>query len=459
MVDVPYVFLGVTVLGAFAVLNAYRPMRREPFTVVSFFAGWLVGELAIQNIVWQVAATVVFGIFGAFTNWAGYAGLFIAGASWLGLVGLAGAGQRAGSVVADALAGASGPALPPVELPPKPEWGRWWRLTQAIPVRARSTELTKNVDYWGDGIRRHRLDVVYPKDLPKGVSSAPVMVYIHGGAWMIGDKREQGKPMLYELVARGWVCVAINYRLSPKATWPDHIVDCKRAIAWVREHIAEYGGDPSFIALSGGSAGGHLSALAALTAGETAWQPGFESADTSVDACIPFYGVMDMTGDESGAGKYGSGLLELLERRVMKVPISENRAVFEQASPTQQVHAAAPPFFVLHGANDTLVPIEVARLFVDALREVSRAPVAFAELPLAQHAFDVLASLRCQATTAGVVGFLDAVRASHQAGAPGPPRTPDPDAPTLIPDPVPLTGGPRPWAPHPQPSAAGAPRP
>jgi acetyl esterase/lipase len=111
--------------------------------------------------------------------------------------------------------------------------------------------------------------------------------------------------MLYELATRGWVCVAINYRLSPKATWPDQIVDCKRAIAWVRKHIAGYGGDPSFIALSGGSAGGQLCALAALTPGEAAWQPGFESADTSVDACIPFYGVMDMTGAPSG--EVGSG--------------------------------------------------------------------------------------------------------------------------------------------------------
>ena len=419
MEGVPYIFLAVTVLGGLCVLNAYRPMRREPFTVVSFFAGWLVGELPIQNIAWQVAATVVFGLFGAFNNWAGVVGLLVAGVSWAGLVGLAVSGRRAGSVVADALAGASGQALPRIE-PPKPEWGRWWRLTQAVPVRARSTELTKNVDYWGDGIHRHRLDIVRPKE--RSDRPAPVMIYIHGGAWVIGDKREQGKPMLYELVARGWVCVAINYRLSPSATWPDHIVDCKRAIAWVREHIAEYGGDPSFIALSGGSAGGHLSAIAALSAGDPAWQPGFESADTSVDACIPFYGVMDMTGDESGAGKYGPGLLELLEKRVMKVPITEDRALFERASPTRRVHAGAPPFFVLHGTNDTLVPIEVARLFVDALRRVSRAPVAYAELPLAQHAFDVLASLRCQATAAGVVSFLDAVRSSRPAGTPRAPE-------------------------------------
>jgi len=78
------------------------------------------------------------------------------------------------------------------------------------------------------------------------------MVYIHGGAWVIGDKREQGKPMMFELVSRGWVCVTINYRLSPKATWPEHIIDCKQALAWVKAHIAEYGGDPGFVAVSGG---------------------------------------------------------------------------------------------------------------------------------------------------------------------------------------------------------------
>jgi acetyl esterase/lipase len=410
---VPYAFLAVTLVGAAGVVNAYRPIRWEPLSVFSFFAGWLVGELAVQNIVWQAAATAVFGVFGAFSSWPGDLGLGVAVAGWAGMAGLAVVGSRAGRVVAVALGEATGEPLPAVAVPPKPEWGRWWRLTRAIPMRSRAMELVKDVDYWGDGIRRHRLDIIRPRGR---VAGAPVMVYIHGGAWIIGDKREQGKPMLYELVTRGWVCVAINYRLSPRATWPDHIVDCKRAIVWVREHIAEYGGDPSFVAVSGGSAGGHLSALAALTAGDPTWQPGFESADASADACVPFYGVMDMTGDRSGPGRYGPGLLELLERRVMKVSATEHPEVFVQASPTQRVHAGAPPFFVLHGTNDTLVPVEVARQFVAALRCVSPAPVAYAELPLAQHAFDILASLRCQATTAGVIAFLDAVRSSRRAG-------------------------------------------
>jgi acetyl esterase/lipase len=268
-------------------------------------------------------------------------------------------------------------------------------------------EVTRNIDYQGDGARRHRLDVYAPKGVEGG---APVLVYVHGGAWVIGDKREQGRPMMFELVARGWVCVAINYRLSPAATWPDHIVDVLTAIAWVKAHIAEYGGDPSFVALAGGSAGGHLAALAALSAGDPAFQPGFEDADTTVDACIPIYGVLDMTADRATSGKYGPGLRILLEHRVFKKKLREHRAEFEAASPLHRIHEGAPPFLVLHGTHDTLVPVAVPRAFVPALRAVSRNPVAYVELPMAQHAFDVTASPRTSATTAGVVAFLDAVR-------------------------------------------------
>ncbi len=244
-----------------------------------------------------------------------------------------------------------------------------------------------------------------------------VMVYIHGGAWVIGDKREQGKPMMFELVARGWVCVAINYRLSPKATWPEHIIDVKSTLAWVKEHIGEYGGDPSFVAVSGGSAGGHLCALLALSAGDPRFQPGFEAKDTSVQACVPFYGVMDMTSSPE-ASLFGPGLVEMLEKTVMKEKESEHPDVFRDASPTFRVRPDAPPFFVLQGVNDTLVPVETARAFVSRLRAVSRAPVAYAELPLAQHAFDVLASLRCQATTSAVGDFLEGARAAHAARRP-----------------------------------------
>jgi acetyl esterase/lipase len=414
---VPYAFLIVTLVGAVAVVLAYRPLRREPFTVVSFSLGWIAGELAFQNIVWQMVAAGVFIWFGALDGWAGWLGLAVAVVDWVGLLGLGIAGHRTARVTAAALDGVRAPTFPVPTEPTAPTWGRWWRVTRAIPLRSRAVEATRDVDYWGDGMARHRLDVYRSRLAPP--DKAPVIVYIHGGAWVIGDKRQQGKPMMYELVARGWVCVAINYRLSPKATWPEHIIDAKRAVAWVKEHIAEYGGDPSFVAVSGGSAGGHLCALLGLSAGDRAFQPGFEERDTAVQACVPFYGVMDLTGSPEGSARFGPGLLKMLEKEVMKTRESEHPEVFRDASPTCRVHAGAPPFFVLQGVNDTLVPVETARLFVDRLRAVSRQPVAYAELPLAQHAFDVLASLRCQATTSAVGDFLEGARAVAPAGRTG----------------------------------------
>ena len=92
-----------------------------------------------------------------------------------------------------------------------------------------------------------------------------MLFQIHGGGWVIGSKNEQALPLMYHLARAGWVCVSVDYRLSPQATFPDHLVDCKRALAWVREHVAEYGGDPDFVVVTGGSAGGHLAALVALT--------------------------------------------------------------------------------------------------------------------------------------------------------------------------------------------------
>ena len=188
---------------------------------------------------------MAFGIAGALHGWPGWVGLAIAAGSLAGYIGLAVVAHQAGALVDAGPGGATGGLGRGVGhdgFDPKPAWNRWWRLAIAVPFRWRGIRRTRNIDYWGDGNYRHKLDILSRRRVrPEG---APVLVYIHGGAWVIGDKRQQGIPMMHELVRRGWVCVAINYRLSPRATWPAHIVDCKRAVAWVREHIAEYGGDP-----------------------------------------------------------------------------------------------------------------------------------------------------------------------------------------------------------------------
>ena len=116
------------------------------------------------------------------------------------------------------------------------------------------------------------MDIAMPKEPGKG---RPAIMQIHGGAWIIGDKREQGWPLIGHLAANGWVCFNVNYRLSPGATWPDHLVDLKYALKWIRDRADDFGIDPDFIAVTGGSAGGHLTAMMALTANEPGVSAGF----------------------------------------------------------------------------------------------------------------------------------------------------------------------------------------
>ena len=162
--------------------------------------------------------------------------------------------------------------------------------------RRKGIRVVKNVEFARASGKVLRLDVTIPSaPVPAGRTKRPALVQIHGGGWVIGDKREQGIPLLTHMAAQGWVGFNVNYRLSPAATFPDHLVDCKRAIAWIREHADDYGIDPDFICVTGGSAGGHLTALVGTTVGDPRFQPGFEDADTSVAAAVPFYGIYDFT--------------------------------------------------------------------------------------------------------------------------------------------------------------------
>jgi acetyl esterase/lipase len=258
-----------------------------------------------------------------------------------------------------------------------------------------------------DGMRL-RLDIYRPAgDDPGDDEVQPAVIQVHGGGWLAGSRFEQGIPLLNHLAAIGWVGFNIDYRLSPQATWPDQITDVKRAIAWVRENAEELGIDPEMICITGGSAGGHLTALAGLTPNAPEYQPGFEEADTSVAAAVPFYGVYDLT---DSSGFYYPELREwVFERIVFKRPYSEEEDLYRAASPSFRVHPDAPPFLVIHGERDTLVPVRDARDFVERLRAVSHEPVRYVELPGAEHAFDLWPSERTARISEGIGRFLTAV--------------------------------------------------
>ncbi len=409
----PEVYLWLSLIGALFTLNVYFPQRRfGPLIVPSFFAGWLTGELALHHVAWQLVATLGFAAFGAFAAWQGWVGLVVSVASWIGLLYQIPIHRSAADVVEQALKEARGERYGENLLAEVKErmQAKPIPLRHLLPfrLRHRGVRVTRDIPYVEGGGPRQRLDLYAPKH---SVSQAPVLLQIHGGGWVIGNKREQALPLMNHMAARGWICVAINYQLSPKVAFPEHLIDAKRALAWIRREIASYGGDPNFVVVTGGSAGGHLSSLMALTANVREYQPGFEEVDTTLRGCLPIYGVYDFSGEHGQ--KVSWGIVPFIERVVMKCKLRDDPGAFRRASPIDRIHPDAPPFFVIHGSLDGLAPVEEARYFVRKLRDGAKAPVAYAEIPGAQHAFEIFHSLRTSCVIDGAGRYLASIYSDY----------------------------------------------
>jgi acetyl esterase/lipase len=161
----------------------------------------------------------------------------------------------------------------------------------------------------------------------------------------------------------------------------------------VRKHADEYGVDPATVFVAGSSAGGHMASIAALTPNDPAFQPGFEDADTSVAAAISLYGYLGTSDGRDSS-----------------------------SSPQAHVRPDAPPFFLAQGDRDTYSPrfVSIARDFAAKLHDSSSNPVVYAELPDAQHSFDLFHSIRFETVVDGIEGFTAWVRSRRPAGQASP---------------------------------------
>ena len=399
-------FAARQVVTAALAANALRPLRGRRSAIGSFAAGWLTTELAPQLLALTAADTAAELAWRRRRGPVSALGVALAAGS-IGVLGSMVVGARAtADEIEGSLARELGRSyLDRVEsdddaaerLVHWHDWVRPFRLADP------DVEVLRDIPYT-EGGRRAKLDIYRPRGVD--LSDAPVLVQVHGGGWTIGSKEQQGLILMNRMAKRGWICVAMNYRLAPKHPFPAQIIDVKKAIAWTREHIEEYGGDPSYLVITGGSAGGHLAALAALTPGDADYQPGFEDADTSVAGCVPFYGVYDMAG--LTGERHATAMRDyFLGPRVFRKDPNEHRDEFVAASPLARVNPDAPDFLVLHGANDTLVDVRQARTFVAALRDASKATVAYHELRGTQHAFEVFNSIRSQHTIRAVQRWLE----------------------------------------------------
>lgn len=400
-----YFFLAI--IAALCTFSAIVQARRLSYAVpLYFFAAWLCGELALIHLIWQLGLTAILAFAGVMAEPMAQTALGIFSVVWLGLIYLHNQSMDSQKHLAPALADALGdnfrneiPAERQHLLRDHIETRQWLRPFNF----PRPGVINHNHISYGDAGKRNLLDVYQPATPREG--GFPVLLQVHGGAWMIGEKEQQAKPLMYHMAERGWVCVAINYRLSPKAAFPAHIIDVKKAIAWIKENIAQYGGDPNYIAITGGSAGGHLSSLAALTPNRAEWQPGFEDIDTTLQAAVPFYGVYDFLDRHDIRGTMSMD--EVIGDKVMQCTKEDAPEAWDAASPLSHVSESAPPMFVVQGTHDSLVWVEEARVFSAALRDVSQQPVAYAELPGGQHAFEIFHSVRTDHTVNAVGQFLE----------------------------------------------------
>ena len=399
-------FLIVAIVGFVATINAFFPTRNRFFLVGSFFGAWLTIELAPWLLFWEAVGVAYFTANGAVEGTEGLIALGLALVTCVGLIVMILWAHRTTVTVRD--------AIHPLEI--DEDAPRFPRSHVFFPILMRhrpGLTRVKNITFAEYGKKKVKLDV-YKSDDARPGDNRPGVLQIHGGGWVFGDKREQGVPLLNHLAVNGWVGINANYRLSPRAKFPAHLVDLKKAIAWYREHAEEHGADPNFLCVTGGSAGGHLTALVGLTANDPEYQEGFEDVDTSTRAAVPFYGVYDLT---NRRGRWHKDTVKrFFGPWILGKKIEEDPDAFRKASPMDRVRPDAPPFFVIHGSHDSLVPVGDAREFVEMLRAVSDAPVLYAEMRGAEHAFEVFPSYRTARVIEGVERFLHSVHEQYLRG-------------------------------------------
>jgi len=374
-----WLFLFVSLAGTAIVINAARP-RRGPLSLVpSWLLAFLTLDLAPFHIGLALVIAGTFALFGALDSWPGQLALLLTLASSAALFILWLPSLRAASVM-DAVAEEL--ELDEVERIPRR------LLLRPIPRVREGVSVLRDVPF------ARREGRILAMDIYRGSGhngKRPGLVFLHGGGWCLGDKRDQGLPLCNHLATLGWVCANANYRLSPGATYPDHVVDAQGAVEFLREHSDDYGVDPDFIAIAGNSAGAHIAAMTALTG-------------DSVQAIVTFYGVYDLT---NRLGVHGSAFMNrLIGPHVIKAFFETEPERFHAASPMDHVGRASIPWLILQGDRDSLTPVPEAREFARRLRETSKHTVGYAEMPGAQHAFDIYNSLRTFAAVELAARFL-----------------------------------------------------
>lgn len=238
------------------------------------------------------------------------------------------------------------------------------------PRLPRGAAAHRDLVYSTGGHPRQTLDLYVPSD-----GTPPVVIWIHGGAFRAGNKEDRA-PL--HLLAEGYAVAAINYRLSQHAVFPAQLEDCKAAVRWLRAHAQHYDFDPRRFAAYGESAGGYLAAMLGVTGHTREFDVGDHLEQPStVQAVIDLNGPSDFL--QMDAHRLEGGMLHSTpdspESQLIGGLITEHPDRVARASPLTYVAASAPPFLIVHGDQDPIVPHHQSRLLVDALRDAGASAI------------------------------------------------------------------------------------
>ena len=226
-----------------------------------------------------------------------------------------------------------------------------------------------------DGIPLY-LDIIQPDPLPE--ERMPVVIYIHGGGWMGGQRKGERNTFL---AAHGFFTISIDYRLSNQAIYPAQIADAKAAVRWVRANAERYHLDPEHIGVWGHSSGAHLAALLGTSAHSAELEG--NSAPQNFSSCVQ--AVVNMCGptDLSQMGGWHD-LPDSPDAKLLGGPVQECLDLVRLANPIAYVHPTVPPFLIFHGTHDQIVPFNQSELLYAALKEVG-ADVTFIPMQDEDH--------------------------------------------------------------------------
>jgi acetyl esterase/lipase len=246
------------------------------------------------------------------------------------------------------------------------------RASRKPPEMPEGTRAYRDLAYVADGHQRQKLDIY----LPREGKHLPLIIWVHGGAFRAGSK-EGGVPLQY--LSAGYAVASLNYRLSQHAIFPAQIEDVKAAVRWLRANAQTYRLDPSRFGAWGPSAGGHLVAMLGTTGDVKEFEVGANlEASSRVQAVVDYFGPTDFL--QMDAQRLPNGMVhdtpDSPESQLIGGPIQENKDRVAKANPITYVSKDDPPFLIVHGTRDPLVPYQQSVLLKNAL-EKAGTPVSF----------------------------------------------------------------------------------